>query len=91
VAAVTRYAVIDSAPLPPIQRVRFDLRDTTVSTVDEGPVEVPDVRGVPARVAARELHRAGLRVAFVSGVPFMVSPAPGSIVKRGTLVRVARR
>jgi cell division protein FtsI (penicillin-binding protein 3) len=90
-APVARYAVVDSAPLPPIQRVRFDLRDTIVSPVEEGPVEVPDVRGVPARVAARELHRAGLRVVFVSGVAFTVSPAPGSIVKRGTLVRVARR
>jgi hypothetical protein len=42
-------------------------------------------------VAARELHRAGLRVAFVTGVPFTVSPAPGTTVKRGSLVRVARR
>jgi len=42
-------------------------------------------------VAARELHRAGLRVAIVSGVPFEVSPPPGTLVAGGTLVRVARR
>jgi len=42
-------------------------------------------------VAARELHRAGLRVAFVSGVGYAVSPPPGTLVNEGTLVRVARQ
>jgi cell division protein FtsI (penicillin-binding protein 3) len=87
-----RYALVDSVPQPPVQRVRLDLREPAApAPVDAGPVEVPDVSGLPARVAARELHRAGLRVVFVSGVPFTVSPAPGSIVKRGSLVRVARQ
>lgn len=88
----SRYALVDSAPLPPAIRVRFDLRDS-VSHVADAPaaVEVPDVRGMPERVAARTLHRAGLRVSFVTGVPFEVSPAPGALVKAGALVRVARR
>jgi hypothetical protein len=46
---------------------------------------------MPMHVAARELHKAGLRVAFVSGVPFEISPPPGVMVAGGTLVRVSRR
>jgi cell division protein FtsI (penicillin-binding protein 3) len=91
VTSQPRYAVIDSTPLPPPARVRFDLRaDTTRPEVREQ-VTVPDVRGLPVRAAARELHRAGLRVAFVSGSAFEVSPPPGTLVSGGTLVRVARQ
>jgi cell division protein FtsI (penicillin-binding protein 3) len=86
-----RYALIDSTPVPPPARVTFDLRTDTGKPVPREQVTVPDVRGMPMRVAARELHRAGLRVSFVSGVPFEVSPPPGSTVARGSLVRVARR
>jgi len=87
----SRYALVDSAPLPPATRVRMDLREAVAQAV-EAPamVVVPDVRGLPERVAARALHRAGLRVSFVTGVPFEVSPAPGALVKAGALVRVAR-
>lgn len=87
----TRYALVDSTPLPPAARVTFDLRADSVKPPPREQVVVPDVRGLPMRVAARELHRAGLRVSFVSGVPFEVSPPPGSTVAGGTLVRVARR
>ena len=90
-APEARYAVVDSTPLPPPARVRFDLRADTSRPEAREQVTVPDVRGLPVRVAARELHRAGLRVAFVSGVPFEVSPAPGTVVTEGTLVRVARQ
>lgn len=89
--APPRYALVDSTPLPPVARVTFDLRADTVKPRPREQVAVPDVRGLPMRVAARELHRAGLRVSFVSGVPFEVSPPPGSMVTGGTLVRVARR
>jgi hypothetical protein len=86
-----RYALVDSTPTPPPARVTFDLRADTTKPLPREQVAVPDVRGMPMRVAARELHRAGLRVSFVSGVPFDVSPAPGSMVAGGSLVRVARR
>jgi len=86
-----RYALVDTVPVAPTARVSFDLRaDTTRPAVREQ-VIIPDVRGMPERVAARELHRAGLRVAFVSGVPYEISPPPGSQVIGGTVVRVARR
>ena len=86
-----RYPLVDPTPLPPATRVTFDLRADTVKAPPREQVVVPDVRGLPVRVAARELHRAGLRVSFVSGVAFEISPPPGSMVAGGTLVRVARR
>jgi len=86
-----RYALVDSTPIPPPARVRFDLRADTARPEAREQVTVPDVRGLPVRAAARELHRAGLRVAFVSGAAYQVSPPPGSLVAGGTLVRVARQ
>lgn len=87
-----RYALVDSAPLPPAVRVRLDL-GAAPDSAERTParVVVPDVRGLPERVAARVLHRAGLRVAFVSGVGYALSPPPGALVRAGTLVKVARR
>ena len=49
-----------------------------------GQVTIPDVRGNAVRVAARELHRAGLRVSFCQHVGFEVSPPPGTLVAGGT-------
>ena len=89
--AAPRYALVDTTPAPPPARVTFDLRTDTAKAPAREQVAVPDVRGLPMRVAARELHRAGLRVSFVSGVPFEVSPPPGSMVTGGSLVRVSRR
>ena len=86
-----RYALVDSTPSAPIPRITFELGTDLAKPAPREQVAVPDVRGMPMRVAARELHRAGLRVAFVSGVPYEVSPAPGAMVDGGTLVRVARR
>jgi cell division protein FtsI (penicillin-binding protein 3) len=91
-AAPPRYALVDSSPLPPARRVRIDLRATDgPEQSPAGQVPVPDVRDLPERVAARELHRAGLRVAFVRDAGFAVSPPPGSMVSTGSLVRVGRR
>jgi cell division protein FtsI (penicillin-binding protein 3) len=90
-AAPTRYALVDSTPVAPAPRVRFELRSDSARPATREQVTVPDVRGMPVRVAARELHRAGLRVAFVSGVGYEVSPPPGTLVNEGTLVRVARQ
>jgi len=86
-----RYALVDSTPLAPPARVRFDLGTDSTTQAERLQVMIPDVRGMPVRVAARELHRAGLRVSFVNNVGFEVSPPPGTLVAGGTLVRVARR
>jgi cell division protein FtsI (penicillin-binding protein 3) len=53
-------------------------------------VFVPDVRGLPLRVAVRELHGAGLRVLLISGTARETSPPAGARVRAGALVRVAR-
>ena len=52
------------------------------------PRAVPDVHGLPARQAARALHRAGFRVQLVNGVPGTTSPAAGVVAPAGTLVRL---
>lgn len=52
------------------------------------PRAVPDVRGLPARQAARALHRAGFRVQLVNGVPGTTSPTAGVVAPAGTLVRL---
>ncbi len=52
-------------------------------------VTVPETRGVSLRAAARRLHEAGLGVR-VGGQGGGSSPAAGSVVKRGTVVTVAR-
>jgi cell division protein FtsI (penicillin-binding protein 3) len=52
------------------------------------PRAVPDVRGMPARQAARTLHRTGFRVQLVNGVPGTTSPAAGVVAPAGTLVRL---
>ena len=52
-------------------------------------VAVPDVSGLPARFAVRELHKHGLRVAEIgSGDVVRTYPTAGSIVRRGELVRL---
>lgn len=88
-----RFALIDSAlARPGAPPARFDLNERMRdSTPGRELVTVPDVRRLPLRVAARELHRAGLRVALVSGVNFELSPEPGTAVRRGTLVKLARQ
>jgi hypothetical protein len=90
---VPRYALVDSSPgPPPVPPARFAVgRAMRDSAVAGEAVTVPDVRRLPLRVAVRELHRAGLRAAVASDVPFELSPAPGAVVPRGTLVRIARR
>jgi cell division protein FtsI (penicillin-binding protein 3) len=53
------------------------------------PRAVPDVRGLPARQAARALHGAGFRVQLVPGPAGSTTPAAGSIAPAGAIVRLA--
>jgi cell division protein FtsI (penicillin-binding protein 3) len=92
-AVPPRYALVDSAgdPAPPGPS-RFDLDEPgSGAAPSREAVTVPDVRGLPLRVVARELHRAGLRVSLVGAAAFELSPPPGAVVPRGSIVRVARR
>ena len=52
-------------------------------------VRVPDVLGLPARVAARRIHEAGLRVEWDgSGVARYMVPEAGSFLAPGDTVRL---
>jgi cell division protein FtsI (penicillin-binding protein 3) len=52
------------------------------------PRMVPDVRGLTLRNAVRALHKAGLRVQLAVGGSAPTSPAAGTIVPAGTVVRM---
>jgi cell division protein FtsI (penicillin-binding protein 3) len=87
------YALVDPvaepAPAPP---ARFDLRVKLPRPApNRESVAIPDVRRLPVRVAVRELHRAGLRVRLVTDAGVELAPPPGTVVPRGTLVRLERQ
>lgn len=92
-AAVTSsVALVDTFPEPgPRAPARFDLSHPLREQVPRTRVvAVPDVRGLPLRVAVRELHRAGFRVQLANGARGSTSPAAGSSVRTGSLVRLGR-
>jgi cell division protein FtsI (penicillin-binding protein 3) len=47
---------------------------------------VPDVDGLPTRLAVRELHRAGFRVQLVPGAG--VQPSAGTLLRAGSIVKL---
>jgi len=49
---------------------------------------VPDVRGLPTRIAVRELHRAGFRVHLVRAAAVDQQPAAGTVLRTGSVVRL---
>jgi cell division protein FtsI (penicillin-binding protein 3) len=51
-------------------------------------VPVPDVQGWPLRAAVRELHRTGLQVEVISAPLGSTTPAPGTVVKTRSVVRI---
>ena len=55
-------------------------------------MSLPDVAGLPARVAVRRLHALGLRVARIGeGEVFGSDPRPGARVLPGDTVRLTYR
>jgi cell division protein FtsI (penicillin-binding protein 3) len=88
-----RYALVDSmTEVPPAPPARFDLRKKVKApSPNREAVAVPDVRRLPVRVAVRELHRAGLRVRLLGDAGAELAPPPGTVVPRGTLVRLGRQ
>lgn len=51
---------------------------------------VPYVKGMTVRDAVRALHGAGFRVALSTGLTLAVSPASGTLVPAGSLIRLSR-
>ena len=87
-----RVPLIDSTPEPePKPPVRFDLSQPLKE--EKQPVRtvtVPDVHGLPLRVAVRGLHAAGLRVQIVAGSGGATRPPSGTSLRSGSLVRLQR-
>lgn len=92
VPTIPMVAWVDTTPEPePRPPERFDLsrplrEPARVTRV----VTVPDVHGLPLRVAVRELHRAGFRVQLTSGIGGVTAPPAGAPSRTGALVRLAR-
>jgi len=79
---------LPSAPEAPwLQLQMLELSGTAQSL--DGAVQVPDVTGLPLRVAARRLHTAGLRVTWDGGAAvFGTLPSAGSRVQPGDTVHL---
>lgn len=96
-------AAVDSAPLPSVPLVdttpeperaaptRFDLSRPLKEYVPPTKVvSIPDVHGLPLRVAVRELHRAGFRVQLTAARGGGTVPPAGAPARTGSVVRLAR-
>lgn len=89
-ATTTTSAAGDLAEQPAAAKVTVPWPAGTAAGAGDSSCTVPDVRGLTLRAAARRLHEAGLRMRLTGwGVVRSVDPAPGTIVLRGTPVRVA--
>jgi cell division protein FtsI (penicillin-binding protein 3) len=89
---VPQVALVDSAPEPaPRAPATFDLSKPLeeIAPVARA-ATVPDVRGLPLRVAVRELHKAGFRVQLGAPGGSVTVPVAGSTARTGTIVRLAR-
>jgi cell division protein FtsI (penicillin-binding protein 3) len=83
------FAALPLEPaLPPIERLAAGSRDAVLG----GLIALPDVSGLPARIAVRHLHRYGLRVERVgSGEVAITVPGPGALVHPGDTIRLRYR
>jgi cell division protein FtsI (penicillin-binding protein 3) len=90
VTAVSETAAADVAPPVPDSTVtlRVPLAPAAPETAG-APRPVPDVAGLPLRVAVRTLHHAGFRVMLGDGPAGHTTPTAGTVAAPGTLVRVA--
>jgi len=79
------FAALPLEPaLPPIAQLRGGGDEAATLA---GRVALPDVSGLPARIAVRHLHRLGLRVSQVgTGGELTTVPAPGALVLPGDTV-----
>lgn len=79
----------DDSVAPPIV---VDLPAHPPAPPAAAPRAVPDIHGLPLRAAVRALHRAGFRVQVTGlrlGGSYATTPAAGSVVRAGSLVRLA--
>lgn len=87
-----RVALVDSTPEPaPQPAATFDLSRPLGETkpVSRAAV-IPDVSGLPVRVAVRELHKSGFRVQLTAPSGRVTVPVAGTVARTGSIVRLAR-
>lgn len=91
-AVAARVPLIDSTPEPePAPPSSFQLSRPLKEAVQVTKVvSVPDVAGLPLRVAVRELHKAGFRVQLTDGSGGTTPPA-GAALRTGSVVRLAHQ
>jgi hypothetical protein len=86
-AAATFAAQHIDPPVPPLETLRGASGGSAT-----GGLSLPDVSGLPARVAVRRLHALGLRVGRVGdGDVFGSEPRPGTRVLPGDTIRLRYR
>lgn len=98
--AIAGHDTIDPVMTPPVVRPQAALipNDTTLRLPVRyrpaaGPADlraVPYITGMTVRDAVRALHQAGFRVAMSTGSSLTVSPASGTLVPAGSLIRLSR-
>lgn len=85
-------ATVQTRRIPPAQTSTFDVPVDALTAplpVESSPPRpVPDVSGVAIRSAVRALHEAGFRVVLERGAAGRVTPAPGTVLSPGALVRL---
>lgn len=87
------FAARSIQPDPPVGPAKTWLEESSEpQRSPDGRVTVPDVAGLPARVAVRNLHRWGLRVAEAGwGEVLGTVPGPGTYVLPGDTIRLRYR
>jgi len=92
-APETPASAITAASWQPIEPALPPIPPTTEDGVaTDGTVTLPDVSGLPARVAIRHLHRLGLRVSQVGdGDVLVTNPPGGTRVLPGDTIRLRYR
>jgi cell division protein FtsI (penicillin-binding protein 3) len=97
--SAVRFASADLTPRTPPSRAQalavaltHSVEEPVVERWSDGSVPVPDVEGLPARVAVRRLHAAGLRVVWDGGA-LVVGSSPNAGVRAlpGDTVRLQTR
>ena len=91
-ATIPRVPLVDTTPEPELRPpTRFDIsrpprEQARVTRV----ISVPDVRGLPLRVAVRELHRAGFKVQLTASGGGITSPPARAPARPRAHLRVGR-
>jgi cell division protein FtsI (penicillin-binding protein 3) len=79
-------------PIPPLTVVGQERGSGAGAGAVNGRISLPDVGGLPARVAVRRLHALGLRVARIGvGDIRATQPPPGTPVSPGDTIRLTYR